>query len=104
MRSLRSLLMLGALVAGCNETITRPPDGRVEIDVQFTGDDVDADGIQVALGGEVRDVTSNVALVFSRLPTGLYTLALIGVAEQCTTTGVANPQVQVRNGVTTSLS
>jgi hypothetical protein len=86
-------LFLLTLLAGCNETlISVSTDGRIEVAVNTSGLDTDADGFSVSVdGATLQFIQSDGTLTVNNLSEGSHSVQLSGLAENCRVDG-ANPR------------
>ena len=90
------------LVAATAFTVTCVSQGDVYVSTSTTGVDLDPDGYTVTVdGGASQPMASNGAVTFTGVAAGSHTVALSGIAGNCSVTS-ANPQtVTVTAGATT---
>ncbi|HEY6158835.1 MAG TPA: hypothetical protein VIV88_15390 [Gemmatimonadales bacterium] len=90
------------LVAATAFTVTCRSQGDLYVSTSTTGVDLDPDGYTVTVdGGASQPIASNGAISFTGVATGSHTVALSGIAGNCSVTS-ANPQtVTVTAGATT---
>src|SRR2546428_1064728 len=107
--SMRTRLALVALAAAlstaCGEGPLVPTTGAIRIALTTTGADPDADGYAVTLDGAVpHTVDVNGTLVLRDLGTGSHSVALAGLAANCTASGENPRGVTVRAGDTVQVA
>jgi hypothetical protein len=91
----RLALLAVTVVLGvaCGDDGMDPTAGVLRVSVTTTGGDLDLDGYGVTVGGDAPvPVGVNAAVVIASLPTGSDSVALSGVASNCTVSG-DNPRV-----------
>jgi len=81
------------IAAGCGETfISVSSDGRLEIIVSTTGNDLDRDGFTISVdGGDELPVALGSGVTLSDLDPGTHTVRLAGLADNCGVEG-SNPR------------
>ena len=86
-------LALPALIAGCETTfLSVSTDGRLEVLVNTSGSDLDADGFSISVdGGTAQFVPAGSAAILSNLSPGSHSVRLSGLAENCQVDGM-NPR------------
>ena len=83
--SLRALLILVTLISACGkEAVTPTAAPGISIQVATWGEDVDADGYKLVIDRDSIAVSPNQSLVIPSLSPGPHTIALTGVARNCT--------------------
>ncbi|MGH2375579.1 MAG: Ig-like domain-containing protein [bacterium] len=93
-----------AALAGCKDG-TGPTTGAARVAVTTAGLDLDPDGYLVTVDGELRGPVGPVdAVTIPDLATGAHTVALGGVAVNCTVNGDAAPAVMVTAGDTVQVA
>src|SRR5436190_2231826 len=107
--SMRTRLAVVALAAAlstaCGEGPLVPTTGAIRIALTTTGADPDADGYAVTLDGTApRTVGVNATLVLRDLGTGSHSVALAGLAANCTASGENPRGVTVRAGDTVQVA
>src|SRR5437773_786576 len=107
--SMRTRLAVVALAAAlstaCGEGPVVPTTGAIRIALTTTGADPDADGYAVTLDGTApRTVGVNATLVLRDLGTGSHSVALAGLAVNCTASGENPRGVTVRAGDTVQVA
>ena len=106
MRTRLALVALAAaLSTACREGPLVPTTGAIRIALTTTGADPDADGYAVTLDGTApRTVGVNATLVLRDLGTGSHSVALAGLAANCTASGENPRGVTVRAGDTVQVA
>ncbi len=90
--------LLAALACGGSES-TGPSVGSIQVATATTGDDLDRDGYTVAVdGGPGQALAANGMITYSELSAGNHTVALSGVALNCTVAGENPATVTVNSG------
>src|SRR5207249_4045743 len=107
--SMRTRLALVALAAAlstaCGEGPLVPTTGAIRVALTTTGADPDADGYAVTLDGAApQTVGVNATLLLRDLGTGSHTVALSGLAANCTASGENPRGVTVRAGDTVQVA
>jgi hypothetical protein len=88
-----------------NVTVPAPTTGDVTVTTATTGSNIDPDGYTVAVdGGGGQAIGVNGSLTFSSLAAGTHTVALGGVAANCSVGGSSSQTVTVPAGGSTSAS
>src|SRR6266516_5242816 len=97
--------LAAALSTACGEGPLVPTTGAIRIALTTTGADPDADGYAVTLDGTApRTVGVNATLVLRDLGTGSHSVALAGLAVNCTASGENPRGVTVRAGDTVQVA
>lgn len=91
------------LLQACDST-SAPSSGALRLIVRTTGGDVDLDGYMAVVDGTLHHVAVNDTVVVTELATGNHTVALEGIAGNCTVSGVNAQAPSVRGGDTTDVS
>jgi len=73
------------------QVVCSVPSGSIRVEATTSGDDVDADGYTVELGEESATIDPEGFTTFEGLADGEYTVALTGLASNCSTEG-ENPR------------
>jgi hypothetical protein len=82
------LLLPVALSSGCSDTAAPPATGALELRIVTVGDDIDPDGFLLSFGGGPdQAVPANGTWLWDG-PGGTYTLAVTGLAFNCSMTSV----------------
>lgn len=90
---------------GINCTSTGPTTGNLTVSTSTNGSNVDPDGYSVTVdGGASKAIGTNGSVTFSGLPAGSHSVALSGVAGNCTVSGGSSRTVNVPAGGTASTS
>lgn len=88
-----------------NCTSTGPTTGNLTVSTSTTGSNVDPDGYTATIdGGASQPIGTNGSVTFSGLAAGNHTVALSGVAGNCTVSGGNSRSVSVPAGGTASTS
>src|SRR5213596_157558 len=106
MRTRLALVALAAaLSTACGEGPLVPTTGAIRVALTTTGADPDADGYAVTLDGAApQTVGVNATLLLRDLGTGSHTVALSGLAANCTASGENPRGVTVRAGDTVQVA
>ena len=91
---------------GSSSPSGNPDPGSIQVNTLTSGDDLDPDGYQVALGSQSRSIGANASVTFSNLSAGTsFNVTLSGVAGNCAVAG-GNSQMsgQVRSNQTIQVS
>jgi len=94
----------GMVAAGCGDDDPAPPTtGQIAVTTVTTGDTPDPDGYALTLDGNAAgDVGVNDVAIIPDLTPGTYTVALTGVAANCTVAGDNPRDLNVTAGVSTT--
>lgn len=98
MNSNRALtLLLAALVLAACDTATNPNEGSIDVTATTSGDDVDANGYQVAVGTFQQTLNiNNDTVTFGGLTSGqIYTVTISDIAANCDLAGGASRSAPV---------
>src|SRR5213082_1406911 len=103
----RTVSLIAGLVATTSFSVscTAPPPqtGNLTVSTSTSGSNVDADGYTVTVDGNAsRSIGTNGSVTFTDLSAGNHTVALSGVAANCTVSGGTSRTVSVQAGGTTS--
>ncbi len=83
-------------------TDTSPMTGSLVVSTTTTGDEIDADGYQVTIGGgDTRVIDPTGSLTFADLKTGIYVVELSGVAPNCEVNGSNRRSVTITENAAT---
>ena len=93
-----------ALVVGCSEDeISGPVTGELEVLLSLEGTDVDPNGGQFLIDGEVvSPIAEDIEITLRELDAGVYVIQVTGIAENCVIAGSNPRNVRVRAGTTVS--
>ena len=94
------VFLVGAVAASCSsDGPTAPTTGGVQVSVNVSGPDVDANGFSVVIdGSNSRTVAAGGQTTFSGLSIGQHTLQILDVADNCQPTGGDSRTVTVTAG------
>ena len=99
------LMLLGTACRDAPTAPTAPQPGSIRVSVQTSGGDPDNDGYIVVVASEVRRfVSSQSATVIGGISAGTHTVALEGVAANCTVSGTHPLSVTVPAGQTVDVA
>lgn len=90
-----AVALLAVLGAACNDSPAAPSSGTVRVAVRTSGGDPDFDGYQVVIDPARRPVDATGTVEFRYIGAGVHTVALEGVAGNCTVVGAASRSVNV---------
>src|SRR5205814_3499152 len=80
-----------------------PQTGNLTVSTSTSGSNIDADGYTVTVdGGASQSIGTNHSVTFTDLSAGNHTVALSGVAANCTVSGGTSRTVSVQAGSTVS--
>ncbi len=87
---------LALSLAACDKGPTGPQSGALRVAVVTTGVEIDPDGYTYSVdGGTNQPITANGAVVIGGLAVGSHTVALSGLAANCTLSGANSQSVRV---------
>lgn len=87
--------LFAVLSAACNNTPTAPRSGTVRVTVRTSGGDLDFDGYEVVVDPARRFVEANGTAEFRYIGAGTHSVALEGVADNCSVVGTSSRSVAV---------
>lgn len=103
-RSVAATLLFIVLAPACANEPTAPLPGAIAVTVQTSGGEPDDDRMTVVVASAVRGITVHSPITIPSLNPGTYTVALTGVAGNCTVTGPNPVSVTVPSGKTAEVS
>jgi hypothetical protein len=96
--------LLTVLGAACNDSPSAPQSGTVRVTVRTFGGDPDFDGYEVVVDPARRPVSADGTAEFRYIGVGTHTLALEGVAENCSVAGTPPRSVTVKKNQTVDVT